>query len=41
MLAEGYSNEPICPIIGMMAGKGSSGPGLNDTWTTWESLMIL
>jgi hypothetical protein len=41
MLADGYSNEPIWPIIGRMAGNGSSGPGLKDTWRTWESLIIV
>ena len=40
MLAEGNSNDPICPIIGRIAGNGSSGPGLKDTWRTWESFMI-
>lgn len=37
---DGYSNEPICPIIGRMVGNGSSGPGLKETWRTWEALMM-
>lgn len=40
MLAEGKSKEPIWPIMGRMVGKGSSGPGLNDTLRTLESLMM-
>lgn len=39
MPAEGYSNDPICPIMARVVGNGSSPPGLKETCRTGEELM--
>lgn len=40
MSADGYSNEPIWPIMGRMAGNGSSGLAGKETCRTAQSLMM-
>lgn len=38
---EGRAKEPICPIMGRMAGNGSVGEGVNETWRTGVVFMIV
>lgn len=39
MSADGYSKDPIWPIMARVAGNGSSPPGLKETWRTGEELI--